>query len=301
MSARRPRRERLSWLLVLLLALVASLAAQPPAQAATLRTKVFDFNACDQYGRNAECDATAAQRAAAIATSVVSGASNVVTLQEVCRYTYDQLLLRLGSAWRGTFFQTVSIGDNRCAPGARSWGIALLARAPQPTNVTATLLPNPLAESERRYLLCGDVVIGAVFRVCSSHFSVKTVASTEQATTVGSQLATHAGSGGAAVLGVDTNVDVRSCPAAAALRPLYSSAFGGTSSTTCQTGTGAMVEADQYRPGGDGTYNAPTCGPSKCDYVFFTAGRWRQNYRGVVSSSWLSDHEILRGEGTLNW
>ena len=100
---------------------------------------------------------------------------------------------------------------------------------------------------------------------------------------------------------MDTNVDVRSCPAAVALRPLYSSGFGGTSSTTCQTGTGVMVEADQRRPGGDGTYNAPTCGPSKCDYVFFTAARWGSDYRGVTTPLWLSDHDVLRGEGTLNW
>jgi endonuclease/exonuclease/phosphatase family metal-dependent hydrolase len=290
-----------SSLLVLLVLVVASLAAQPPAQAATLRTRVLDFNACDQFGRNPDCDATAAQRAAAIATSVANGANNVVTLQEVCRYTYDRLLQRLGSAWHGAFFQTVGIGDDRCAPGARSWGIALLARAPAPANVTATLLPNPLGESERRYLLCGDVVIGATFRVCSSHFSVRTAAYTEQATAVGGRLATHAAGGGAAVLGVDTNVDVRTCTAAAVLRPLYASGFGGTSSTTCQTGTGVMIEADQYRAGGDGLYNAPTCETLKCDYVFLTAQRWRTDYRGVVTSSWLSDHEILRGEGTLNW
>ncbi len=294
-----------SRLLVLLLALlVGSLAAAPAAQAATLRTKVFDFNACDQYGRNPECDATAAQRADAIATSVLNGAGQAVTLQEVCRYTFDRLLQRLGSTWHGAFFQTVGIGDDRCAPGARSWGIAFLARAPVPTNVTATLLPNPLGESERRYLLCGDVVIGTVVRVCTSHFSVKATASDDQAGAVCSRLASHAAAGGAAVLGVDTNVDVRNCTAAAALKPLYSGGFGGTSDTACQTGTGAMVEADQSRPGGDGTYNAPTCGTgvtSKCDDLFFTARRWSTDYRGVVSSSWLSDHEILRGEGTLSW
>lgn len=301
MSARRPRRGHVTSLLVLLALLVATVAAQPAAHAATLRTKVFEFNACDQYGRDPECDVTAAQRADVIASSVLFAGSNVVTLQEVCRYTFDRLVQRLGSAWHGTFFQTVGIGDDRCAPGARSWGIALLARAPAPTNVTATLLPNPLGENERRYLLCGDVVIGAAFRVCSSHFSVHAAAHTEQATAVGSRLATHAGSGGAALLGVDTNVDVRSCAAAVALRPLYSGGFGGTSSTPCQTGTGAMVEADQRRPGGDGTYNAPTCGTRKCDYVFFTALRWGADHRGVTTSLWVSDHDVLRGEGTLHW
>ncbi|GIG20029.1 hypothetical protein Cch01nite_07530 [Cellulomonas chitinilytica] len=289
-------------LLAILVLLVGSLAAHPDAaQAATLRTKVFDFNACDQYGRDPECDATAAQRADVIASGVLFAGSNVVTLQEVCRYTFDRLLQRLGSAWHGTFFQTVAIGDDRCAPGARSWGIALLARAPAPTGVTATLLPNPLGETERRYLLCGDVVIGATFRVCSSHFSVKAVANGEQATAVGSVLSTHAGGGGAALLGVDTNIDVRSCPAAAALRPLYEGGFAGTSSSTCQTGTGVMVEADQWRTGGDGTYNAPTCGTSKCDYVFFVARRWGTDYRGVSTALWVSDHAVLRGDGTLTW
>lgn len=301
MSARRTRRGYVTSLLVLLGLLVGTVAAQSAAHAATLRTKVFEFNACDQYGRDPDCDATAAQRADVIASSVLFAGSNVVTLQEVCRYTFDRLVQRLGSAWHGTFFQTVGIGDDRCAPGARSWGIALLARAPAPTNVTATLLPNPLGENERRYLLCGDVVIGAAFRVCSSHFSIYGAAHTDQAAAVGSRLATYSAGGGAALLGVDTNVDVRSCTAAVALRPLYSAGFGGTSSTTCQTGTGVMVEADQSRPGGDGTYNAPTCGPSKCDYVFFTAPRWASDYRGVATPLWLSDHQVLRGEGTLNW
>ena len=301
MSARHARRASAPWMLALLVVLVTSLAAVPAAHAAALRTKVLDFNACDQYGRVAECDATAAQRADAIARSVLSGASNVVTLQEVCRYTYDRLLQGLGSSWRGRFLQTVALNDDRCAPGARSWGIAVLARAPAPTNVTATLLPNPNGESERRYLLCGDVVIGTTFRVCSSHFSVHASASDDQAASVGSRFASYAATGGAVLLGVDANIDVRSCTPAAALKPLYAGGFGGTTTTPCQTGTGVMVEADQPRAGGDGSYNAPTVGTNKLDYVFLTAGRWSPDYRGVVSSSWLSDHEILRGEGTLNW
>ena len=306
MSARRPLRRYVSGLLALLVLLVGSLAAQPAAHAATLQTRVLDFNACDQYGRNPECDATAAQRADAIATSVVNtsvvnGGSNVVTLQEVCRYTYDRLLQRLGPGWSGAFVQTAIILDDRCAPGARSWGIAVLARAPAPTNVTATRLPNPFWELEWRYLLCGDVVIGAALRVCSSHFSVDASASDDQAAAVGSRLATHAAGGGAAVLGVDANINVRSCTAAVALRPLYSGGFGGTSTSACQTGTGVMVEADQRRAGGDGVYNAPTLGTSKLDYVFLTARRWAPDYSAVSTAAWLSDHNLLRAQGTLNW
>ena len=305
MSAPRPRRRHAAWPLALLVLVVGSLLAQTAAQsaahAATLRTKVLDFNACDQYGNSAECDATAAQRAEAIATSVVSGGNNVVTLQEVCRYTYDRLIERLGPTWSGSFLQTVAVDDDRCAPGARSWGIALLVQAPAPTNVTATQLPKPFWEFERRYLLCGDVVLGAAVRVCSSHFSVPGYISDSQAVVVGRALATHAANGGAAVLGADANINVRSCSAAVTLRPLYSGPFGGTSSTTCQVGTGAMVEADQVRAGGDGTYNAPTVGTSKLDFVFFTARRWAPDYGGASTSSWLSDHNVLRGEGTLNW
>ncbi|GEK21024.1 hypothetical protein CXY01_15440 [Cellulomonas xylanilytica] len=280
---------------------LTGLTAHSPAHAATLRTKVFEFNACDRYGRSPECDATAAQRAEAIATSVVSGGSNVVTLQEVCRYTYDRLLARLGPSWSGTFLQTTPVWDDRCAPGARSWGIALLVQAAPPTNVTATQLPKPFWEIERRYLLCGDVVLGAALRVCSSHFSVPASMSDDQAAAVGSRLATHAANGGAAILGADTNINVRSCTAAVALKPLYAGGFGGTSSTPCQVGTGVMVEADQPRAGGDGTYNAPTVGTRKLDYVFFTARRWAPDFGGVSTSSWVSDHNVLRGEGTLTW
>lgn len=301
MSTRPARRRHVAWLLSLLVLVAGSLAAQSAAHAATLRTKVLEFNACDRFGRSPECDATAAQRAEAIATSVVSGGSNVVTLQEVCRYTYERLLERLGPTWSGTFLQTTPVWDDRCAPGARSWGIALLVQAPAPTNVTATQLPKPFWEIERRYLLCGDVVLGAAVRVCSSHFSVPASINDDQAAAVGSRLATHAANGGAAILGVDANINVRSCTAAAALRPLYAGPFGGTSTTTCQVGAGAMVEADQARAGGDGTYNAPTVGTSKLDYVFFTARRWAPDFGAVSTSSWLSDHNVLRGEGTLNW
>ena len=245
MSDRRPRRRHVPWLLALLVLVVGSLTAltaQSTAHAATLRTKVFEFNTCDRYGRSPECDATAAQRAEAIATSVVSGGSNVVTLQEVCRYTYDRLIERLGPGWSGTFLQTTPVWDDRCAPGARSWGIALLVQAPPPTNVTATQLPKPFWEIERRYLLCGDVVMGAALRVCTSHFSVPASMSDDQAAAVGSRLATHAANGGAAILGVDANINVRNCTAAVALKPLYVGPFGGTSSTPCQVGTGVMVE-----------------------------------------------------------
>jgi hypothetical protein len=134
----------------------------------------------------------------------------------------------LGTTWHGAFFQTTSIGDNRCAPGARSWGIAVLARAPAPTGVTATQLPKPFWELERRYLLCGDVVLGATVRVCTSHFSVRAATSDDQAAAVGNRLATYAASGGA-------------------------------------------------------------------------ARRWGGDYDGASTSSYLSDHNVLRRSGTLNW
>lgn len=283
-------------------ALLSVVEAPVPAQAGTLRTRVFDFNACDQYQRNPECDATAAQRASAIVSSVVNGGSSVVTLQEVCRYTYDRILAGLGSRWRGAFLQTVALADDRCAPGARSWGIAFLARSPSVTAVASTQLPNPLGETELRHLLCGDVVVGTRLRACTSHFSVHAAASSAQAADVGARLVTATTGGTAVLLGVDANIDSRDCVAAAALAPIHIRSFGGTSDDlTCQTGIGVMYEADQRHTGGDGSYTAPTAGARKIDQVFFFSGRWYADYNGVTSTSWLSDHKVLRGEGTLHW
>lgn len=290
---------------VLLCALSLTIVGTGKANAGTLRTKVFDFNACDQYGRSGwpDCQVTPSLRASAIVSSVLAGGSNVVTLQEVCQYTYDEILAQLGPQWNGFHLWTTFFSDNRCSPGPREWGIAIIARAPNPVNVGYAALPISSGE-EPRYLLCGNFTILASFRVCASHFSDSTSAHS-QAINVGGQLSSYANNGGAILLGVDANIDARNCSnawqTAWYMRPIYVSAFGGTTSTGCETGYGTMYEADQQHIGGNGVYTAATLGSLKVDYVFFNYQKWYADYDAVSTGSNVSDHNILRGEGTLFW
>jgi len=122
-------------------------------------------------------------------------------------------------------------------------------------------------------------------------------------------LSSYAAGGSAILLGVDANLNSIDCALASHLRPLYVGDYGGPFSTvTCQyfgyaSGYGPMYEADQHHAGGDGTYTAMTY-PSegwKIDYVFFNWQKWYADYNANPSGSTVSDHSILRGEGTLHW
>src|SRR5215203_5104530 len=78
--------------LTVLCPLIVGLALVHPsaASAASLRLRVWDFNACDQFGRgNLDCEVTPSQRATAISQSITSFAPDVVTFQEMCRSTFD--------------------------------------------------------------------------------------------------------------------------------------------------------------------------------------------------------------------
>jgi hypothetical protein len=162
----------------------------PPAEAGTLWTKVFDFNTCDQYhsGHPVCNDVTPQERADKISASVVSGGSNVVTLQEVCLSTLNRIVANLGqSYWAGKhLWTTFDINDGRCGI-SNEWGLGIIARGPLDLNsVGWALLPNPNGTPdptgqngpEPRYLFCGNFLISAWFRVCSSHFSVQENAAT---------------------------------------------------------------------------------------------------------------------------
>ncbi len=129
--------------------------AERPAEAGSVQTRVFDLNACDQYlvpdpanVIHPNCKANNPwTRANAIRDSVIAGNSNVVTLQEVCRTTFGNVLALLGSSWRGSMLDTVNTGDDRCWDGGVGrWGIAILARTSSTlTNVTfAERVSSPL-------------------------------------------------------------------------------------------------------------------------------------------------------------
>jgi hypothetical protein len=310
-------RRLVVFLVAALSAAVAVQAIHPDsASAGTLRTKVFDFNACDQNGEAQApdiCEFNRADvRADAIVRSVLAGDSNVVVLQEVCKTTVNRVLSGLGSAWQGFPLSTHEVSSTRCSfPGSvgetNYWGLAIIARTSYPiASVGWTHLPEPTDESEERYFLCGTVTIIASFKVCSTHFSQAYQGNARaQAAEVGRQATDWArNNAGAILIGADTNTDIRTnCTGEALdLRPIQVGSYGGMGSG-CVPGYGDMYEADQPHDGNYGPYTEITLPNAgyKIDDIYFNYQKWYADYSGVTSSSTVSDHNILRGDGTLFW
>jgi endonuclease/exonuclease/phosphatase family metal-dependent hydrolase len=279
-----------------------ALVSPPAASAASLRLRILDFNACDQFGRgNAACDATPTQRASAIVQSINSYAPHLVTLQEVCRSTVDMIAASLRPSWTAQFFSTFTTNDSRCQSVDHTWGIAVLARS--------TVLSNPQAHKlgvetsgEQRTLLCVDVAVGLAVRTCTTHLTAGSDANAAAQATTAVNLVNQWVADNAVVLGGDFNLNVRACGntnVSNGLRPWYAGRFGA-GVTRCYTGIGSMYEVDQYRAGGDGVYDESTLGSAKIDFIFGNRQRMNADYSGDATSSGLSDHDPLRGAITAH-
>lgn len=273
------------------------------AEAAGIQTRVLNFNVCDQVGStnpgvDPRCASNSSSvRASAIVSSINSESSTIVTLQEVCRVTYERIIAGLGPAWTGSFLWTAVISSARCE-GSMEWGLAILSRWGAPTDVNQTLLPNSPG-SEPRYLFCGTILVGGPIRQCVTHFTYQSFRAA-QAIEVGRQMKAYVYGGGAILLGGDLNINSRNCTDATEVRPIYIGRFGGDGTRTCQIGYGVGRDVDQRHAGGDGTYDAATFNSAKIDYIFFGFPQWT-DYNGRPSDSAVSDHRILRGEGTLHY
>jgi len=302
LTGRRPGR-RLA--VGLALAVVVTLLTPGPAAAASVQLLVWDFNACDQFGRgNAACDVTPTQRASAIAQAITTAprTPDVVTLQEVCHSTYDMVVASLPPGWVGQFHSTYTTTDARCQSVDRSWGIAVLARS----DVLATPSPHVLGtevSGERRTLLCIDVRITIHLRACTTHLtSTSQAAAASQATTAAHLVDRWVAADQTVVVGGDFNLDVRQCDDADVgngLRPWYHGSFGA-GITRCYSGSGSMDEVDRYRPGGDGTYDEATFAAAKLDYVFGDRRHADPQLDGDATSSSVSDHDPLWGALTAH-
>jgi endonuclease/exonuclease/phosphatase family metal-dependent hydrolase len=279
-----------------------ALVSPPAASAASLRLRILDFNACDQFGRgNAACDATPTQRTSAIVQSINSYAPHLVTLQEVCRSTVDMIAASLGPSWTAQFFSTFTTNDSRCQSVDHTWGIAVLARS--------TVLSNPQAHKlgvetsgEQRTLLCVDVAVGLAVRTCTTHLTAGSDANAAAQATTAVNLVNQWVADNAVVLGGDFNLNVRACGntnVSNGLRPWYAGRFGA-GVTRCYRGIGSMYEVDQYRAGGDGVYDESTLGSAKIDFIFGNRQRMNADYSGDATSSGLSDHDPLRGAITAH-
>lgn len=270
----------------------------PSAAAASVRLRILDFNACDQFGRgNAACDATPTQRASAIVQSINSYAPQLVTLQEVCRSTVDMVTASLGPSWVSQFFSTYTTTDNRCQSVDHTWGIAVLARSTVLTNAQSHRL-GVETSGEQRTLLCADVTVTLVVRTCTTHLTAGSDANAAtQSTTAANLVNQWIAANATVILGGDFNLNVRQCGSSSisnGLRPWYGGRFGA-GLTRCYTGAGSMYEVDQYRAGGDGVYDETTLGSAKIDFIFGNRQRMNADYAGDATSSSLSDHDPLRG------
>jgi len=279
-----------------------ALVSPPAASAASLRLRILDFNACDQFGRgNAACDATPTQRTSAIVQSINSYAPHLVTLQEVCRSTVDMIAASLRPSWTAQFFSTFTTNDSRCQSVDHTWGIAVLARS--------TVLSNPQAHKlgvetsgEQRTLLCVDVAVGLAVRTCTTHLTAGSDANAAAQATTAVNLVNQWVADNAVVVGGDFNLNVRACGntnVSNGLRSWYAGRFGA-GVTRCYTGIGSMYEVDQYRAGGDGVYDESTLGSAKIDFIFGNRQRMNADYSGDATSSGLSDHDPLRGAITAH-
>src|SRR4051794_15072905 len=263
--------RRFRALVILFVLAVAPVVVQPAtASAASLQVRVWQFNACDQYGRsNADCQVTPTQRASAISSSISSFSPHVVTFQEMCRSTFDMVVGSLPAGWVSSFFSTYTTTDTRCQSVDHTWGIALLARSAVLTNPSATLLGTETS-GERRTFLCIDVTVTVGMRTCTTHLSSTSQATAASQATMAAKLVGQWIAAKAVVVGGDFNLDVRQCGntnVANGLRPWYSGPFGA-GSVRCSPGAGSMYEGDHSRVGGDGVYDEAPLGRSKLDYVF---------------------------------
>jgi endonuclease/exonuclease/phosphatase family metal-dependent hydrolase len=286
----------------IVLVLAGALCNPPAASAASLRLRVLDFNACDQFGRgNAACDATPSQRASAIVQSINSYAPNVVTLQEVCHSTVDMIIASLGPSWRAQFFSTYTTTDPRCQSVDHTWGIAVLARSPVLDNPQSFTL-GVETSGEVRTLLCVDVAVGLTARTCTTHLTSGSDAkAAAQSNTAIDQINPWTTTS-TVLVGGDFNLNVRACGntnISTGLQRWYAGRFGA-GVTRCYTGTGSMYEVDQYRAGGDGIYDESTLGSGKIDFIFGNRQHVNADYDGDATSSGLSDHDPLRGAVTAH-
>lgn len=95
----------------------------------------MQWNACDQKGSVAPgtvCDWTPTQKAAEIERLIEAAdwKASIVTLQEICKSTFDLTLGRLGWPWTGYFTTTKLFSDDtRCRDsGKRNWALGIMVK-----------------------------------------------------------------------------------------------------------------------------------------------------------------------------
>jgi endonuclease/exonuclease/phosphatase family metal-dependent hydrolase len=193
----------------------------------------------------------------------------VLTLQEVCRSQYDQLVADL--PYHGHFEPTIR---GRCWDGS-DYGIAVLVRTSDVEHLGSWPLPNP-AGGEPRTMVC---VRTAALVACVTHIDTVPANKASQVAAVASRAGSYR-AGGPVVVGGDFNVTPDS-PVIGPMYDLFAEAdsadgefTGGCSSARCGERLG---------------YGRPT---RKIDYLFLS----RSGFAGVdadATSAPNSDHTPL--------
>lgn len=313
--------------------LVSVVLSSASASAASPRVHSIQFNACDQFqrpGKDPKCsDVAPVNRATAIRISVDDFGANTLSLQELCRSTYNELLNTQlggsGAGWRGVFSTTVAIpaGDRRCtSAGGGDWGVAVLVKGASFSSVDGSVVgydpkrgPNgTIINGEQRRLLCGNTsILGNGFRLCSTHLTVlsgelpaeRDTRNRQQINVVADRTVGRANGGAALLIGGDFNRNLNDC-STSFLTPfdrLYRGGYGDTGNPSrpggCRDGYGPFYEAD-HRVAGSSDFDEGTVGNSKLDLTFFNYQRYYGDYGGDARDSTVSDHRLLRGAMTLH-
>jgi endonuclease/exonuclease/phosphatase family metal-dependent hydrolase len=279
--------------MVVVCALLGTLAPGGPAQAAGTALTLLQFNMCGHA-----CG-TGLTIAADVRTSITgrSPQPSVVTLEEVCESQFNNLNSAL-TAYSGHFTTTVA---NACGSGD-DYGIAILVRTSSFTYLGDWPLPKTSGESRRLACLKTSAFGGSRPLVaCVTHITVVGADTADQISFVASKVKGY-NSANNIMLGGDFNAK----PGSSAMNPLYNSAYS-------PAGSGFLAEADlpyagNRNSGSDGSsVNEYTscggqhygCGGSqfysanaKIDFIFLGDGDW-SDYSADSTYATHSDHKPL--------
>jgi len=301
MSRRARRTAILVAALCTMMPTPASVAsAEPEDEDATGRLHLIQFNVCDQgHLTNHVCSEDWPVRRTEILNQLnVWGNVTSATFQEICESTYTSVLANK-PGWTGKFYKTYDVPDSRCGTD-NDWGVAFISISAPSVIITTIFGQEP--NGEFRVMTCGNITIHSGFRLCSTHLSPSGPQS--QVDSIRNNLQTYITSGAAVMVGGDFNINNKvSCLTGipTKLQPLYALYYGGASTHDCGPGNGSYRDVDQYLGVSGDSYDVPTLGSAKIDYVFFNTYRFNQTgFGGLVASSYVSDHRVLRGAVTIH-
>ncbi|GIH80616.1 hypothetical protein Plo01_70450 [Planobispora longispora] len=265
--------------------------------------RIFQFNMCGarQVPVPACAGGAVGSAAPAVASSILDFRPDVVTLNEVCREQYDEVLRITGAnghALHGQF--TVTRAPESACRGSGERGNALISRTPL-SDAETTALPGGAGPDSYSLTCAGVTLRERAVKACVTQLSSVAEARPAQAEAVAQRIDGHIGGGFPVILGGD----FQARPWDAALTPLYSH-HGGTGKLheVDETDTQYFASPEYSCPvddrrcrTGEGTYPVPVALQYKLDYVFVSDDFAALD--GDATRTSVSSHVPLRGWATL--